>query len=319
MTDTATIEELALAADFPDVAAEQWRDLVQKVLKGADIDRRLVRTTADGIKVQPLYVAADAPADSGMPGSAPYVRGASAAGSVAGGWDIRQLETVQDPALANAAILEALEGGATSIQLRLQARPDAKMLDRVLADVLLDLAPVGLDAKAEFLAAAKALLQVAARRGVDAASFHADLNADPLGAMVGGAILDPASGLADAAGLAREVAAGWPGVVALLADGRPYHAGGASEGAGAGVRGRHRDRLSAGPGRRRPAGRRRRGPDRVRARDRRRFLPVAREVPRTPPALGAGAGGRRRQRRDAARCGFTPRRPSACSPGSIRT
>ena len=230
MTDTATIEKLALAADFPDVAAEQWRDLVQKVLKGADIDRRLVRTTADGIKVQPLYVAADAPADSGMPGSAPYVRGASAAGSVAGGWDIRQLETVQDPALANAAILEALEGGATSIQLRLQARPDAKMLDHVLADVLLDLAPVGLDAKAEFLAAAKALLQVAAHRGVDAASFHADLNADPLGAMVGGAIIDPASGLVDAAGLAHEVAAGWPRVVALLADGRPYHAGGASEG-----------------------------------------------------------------------------------------
>ena len=165
-----------------------------------------------------------------MPGSAPYVRGASAAGSVAGGWDIRQRETVQDPALANAAILEALEGGATSIQLRLQARPDAKMLDRVLADVLLDLAPVGLDAKAEFLAAAKALLQVATRRGVDAASFHADLNADPLGAMVGGEVLDPAIGLADAAGLAGEVAAEWPGVVALLADGRPYHAGGASEG-----------------------------------------------------------------------------------------
>ena len=123
MTDTATIEELALAADFPDVAAAQWRDLVEKVLKGADFERRLVRTTADGIKVQPLYVAADAPAVPGLPGSAPYVRGASAAGSVAGGWDIRQLETVQDPAVANAAILEALEGGATSIQLRLQARP----------------------------------------------------------------------------------------------------------------------------------------------------------------------------------------------------
>ena len=230
MTDAATIEELALAADLPAVAAEQWRGLVQKVLKGADIERRLARTTADGIKVQPLYVAADAPVDPGMPGNTPYVRGASAAGSVAGGWDIRQLETVQDPALANAAILEALEGGATSIQLRLRTTPDANMLDRVLADVLLDLAPVGLDAKADFLAAAKALLQVAARRGIDAASFHADLNADPLGAMAGSAVLDPASGLADAAGLAGEVAAEWPGVVALLADGRPYHAGGASEG-----------------------------------------------------------------------------------------
>ena len=103
------------------------------------------------------------------------------------------------------------------------------MLDRALADVLLDLAPVGLDAKADCLPAAEALLQLAERRGVDAAALRADLNADPLGAMVGGGALDPRAALAGAVGLAHEVAAAWPGTVALLADGRPYHAGGASE------------------------------------------------------------------------------------------
>ena len=230
MTDTAPIEELTLAADFPALAAAQWQGLVQKVLKGGDFERGLVRTTADGITVRPLYKAEDSAVDTGMPGCAPYVRGASAAGSVAGGWDIRQLETVQDPALANAAILEGLEGGAASVQLRIQATPDAGLLDRVLADVLLDLAPIGLDAKADFLAVAGSLLELAAERGVAAASLHADLNADPLGVMATGAALDPASGLADAVGLARAVAVEWPGVVALVADGRPYHGGGASEG-----------------------------------------------------------------------------------------
>ena len=108
------------------VDAAQWRDLVQKVLKGADFERRLVRTTADGIKVQPLYMAADAPADSGMPGSAPYfavrrLPGRSPAAGISA--SSRPSRTPRSPM---PQILEDLEGGATSIQLRLQARPDAE-------------------------------------------------------------------------------------------------------------------------------------------------------------------------------------------------
>ena len=230
MTDAVSIEKLTLAADFPTYGAAEWQELVAKVLKGADFERRLVRVTADGIKVRPLYVATDGAASSGMPGAAPYVRGAAAVGSAAGAWDVRQQETAGDPVLTNAAILDGLEGGATSIQLRFTQAPTQGLLDRLLAGVLLDLAPVGLDAGPHFLPAARALMDLAASRGLTVGSLRADLNADPLGAAVAGSGSDPAAGLDEALGLATEVATGWPGVVTLLADGRPYHGGGASEG-----------------------------------------------------------------------------------------
>jgi methylmalonyl-CoA mutase len=229
MTDTAPIEGLTLGSDFPPGDAAQWHALVRKVLKGADFERRLVRTTVDGIEIRPLYTATDMPSETGAPGSVPHVRGVGAPTQGDDGWDIRQLEVVQDPAVANAAILDGLENGATSIQLRFQAPPDAELLDQALAEAMLDLAPVALDARADFLPAATALLQVAARRGVDRDSLHAELNADPLGAALAGAALDPAGGLADAVRLARLIATEWPAAVGLLADGRPYHAGGASE------------------------------------------------------------------------------------------
>ena len=165
----------------------------RKVLKVADFERRLVRTTADGIKLQPLYMAADAPATPGLPGSTPYVRGARAAGSNAGGWDIRQLETIQDPALANAAILDGLEGGATSIQLRLRASARSgscwSVRLRTCSSIWLPLVSTPRPTASPRPGAAAACGRATWRR---CGSLRADLNADPLGAMVGGAALDPA-------------------------------------------------------------------------------------------------------------------------------
>ncbi len=148
---------------------------------------------------------------------------------MAAGWDVRQRHRVADPAATNAAILDDLEGGVTSLQLALDRPEAAADLDRVLADVLLDLAPIGLDAGAAGLDAARALFALAERRNIAADALRADLNIDPLGAAVSGAALDPESAVAEVVGFARQAAAVWPKTVALLADGRPYHSGGASE------------------------------------------------------------------------------------------
>ncbi|MEK0082726.1 methylmalonyl-CoA mutase family protein [Benzoatithermus flavus] len=234
-----------MTADFPAADRAQWRALVDKVLKGADFERRLVRTTYDGIPVRPLYdIDETAPlrAAAGLPGSAPFLRGATAAGTVAGGWDVRQRHAHPDPAIANAEILEDLERGVTSIQLRFDralaaggTTPDGIVaydlaaLERTLEGVYLDLAPVGLDAGARFAEAAELLLALVERRGLDPAAVRADLDADPLGALAQGEALDPAAAHDRALVLARTVAARWPQVGAFLADGRPYHAGGATE------------------------------------------------------------------------------------------
>ena len=80
---------MVLAGEFPRSTGADWRAGVDRVLAGRDaglspeelgerFERRLVTRTYDGIAVQPLYTATDAPAGTsidGLPGSWPYVRG----------------------------------------------------------------------------------------------------------------------------------------------------------------------------------------------------------------------------------------------------
>ncbi|MFO1072837.1 MAG: methylmalonyl-CoA mutase family protein [Geminicoccaceae bacterium] len=214
------------------------------MLKGADFERRLVKATADGIAVQPLYGPWDGTAGeaSGLPGAAPFTRGSAAAGAAVGGWDVRQLHAHPDPATANAQILEDLERGVTSITLRVDralaqggTQPDGLLaydvqaFEQALDGVLLDLAPVALDAGARGVAAARLLLALVERRGHAAGEVKLELNLDPTGAAAAGEPVDPAGGLAEAAALAAELAGTGARGTAFLADGRPYHAGGATE------------------------------------------------------------------------------------------
>ena len=95
--------DVPLAAEFEPPTREAWLTLVEKVLKGADFDKRLVSRTADGLALQPL-VHPQRRAHGGAP--------AGRTGWFPGGWDVRQRHTETDPKAANAAILEDLEGGA---------------------------------------------------------------------------------------------------------------------------------------------------------------------------------------------------------------
>jgi methylmalonyl-CoA mutase len=137
---------------------------------------KLSRTTLDGIAVLPLGTAAvlDEVETSGRP-------------TRSGDWDIRVHLNGPDAKLANEAALVDLNGGATSLWLELGAGLTPEDLDATLADVLLDLAPVVLDAPADPLAAAEALVAVLDDRGVTPAD-GTNLGADPIGARVRGMV-----------------------------------------------------------------------------------------------------------------------------------
>ena len=130
--------------------------------------------------------------------------------------------------LVNAQILEDLSQGVTSIQLCLEPASLAS-LARILNEVDLELAPIGLEAGADCATAGEEFLKLAAGRIDTPENLRADLNADPLGAAITGASLDLDTAIQAAIGLTAKAGADWPEVVSLVADGRPYHAGGASE------------------------------------------------------------------------------------------
>lgn len=115
-------KEFQLGSDFPRIDYPTWQKQVEVELKGAPFARRMISSTYEGISLQPIYteeIYATARDPMGLPGYPPFLRGAQPLGNVAAGWDIRQEHAHPDPAIANAQIIEDLNGGVTSIDLRL--------------------------------------------------------------------------------------------------------------------------------------------------------------------------------------------------------
>jgi methylmalonyl-CoA mutase len=229
--------DAALAGAFAPATREQWLALVEKALEGASFEERLLARTADGLKVQPLYTRSDAVhgTDTGLPGAPPFTRGTHSI-SPERGWDIRQLHAEPDPAKANAAILEDISGGATSITLQVAAPGQfgvpytGKEMASALRSVDLGSVPVVLNAGEYTVDAAGSLMALWQARGIAEDKCVGAFSADPLGTLARtGALYHPIGrSLEIAARLAADSMA-MPKVTALAADGHIYHAAGASE------------------------------------------------------------------------------------------
>lgn len=212
--DTAPVP---LAAGFPPPDRAAWLALVDKTLKGQPIES-LTRRTLEGLEIRPLY---EGVARSGPARSTP-------------GWDLRALVRTGDPAAANADALGDLAQGAASLLLRIDptgaagiAAGSAGDLARVLDGVLLDVAPVALDAG--FLGPKAADWLGAAAKGAPAAQLA--LHLDPLSAFAeSGASPGPIEAhLISAATVAARLADPYPKASLFLASGRVAHEAGAGE------------------------------------------------------------------------------------------
>ncbi|MGW0023817.1 methylmalonyl-CoA mutase small subunit [Rhodococcus sp. NPDC003383] len=232
---------MSLAAEAEDAARAyaQWQNAVAGVLAksrrvepaelGPEPQRLLETTTYDDITVNPLYGVRDERPEAPLPGEFPYVRGASATRDVNAGWLVSAQFGGSDAAAANERILAALENGVSALWLQVGAAGlPVDALPAVLDKVLLDLAPVTLDAGADTAAAAEALYAL-----LDARTDVADRGAVRIG--LGAAPLTSAfSGradvtVADAIALATAAADRAETLRALTVDGTAFHNAGASD------------------------------------------------------------------------------------------
>ena len=249
------IEKELTLADFPPVSQQQWRTDLEPELKGVPFEKKLVTRTLDGIDIQPLYTAEDWPANgdpSGFPGFLPLARGTGFLGRT-DGWDICQEHLHPDPADANKAVLEDLNHGVTSIELRLDAAARAGFdadanaaaelcgqggvmaysggdLDQVFRGVHLDIAPASLSAGSAFLPAAALMAALFRQRKLDPAKVQCAFNADPIGALMSdGELLVPLdTALNQMSDLAAWTASNYPKATAVKVDTSPYHHAGAT-------------------------------------------------------------------------------------------
>jgi methylmalonyl-CoA mutase len=230
--------------------------LAKADLHGAAFEQKLITHTYEGIDIQPVYTRRDLPGEgdpNGFPGLPLFVRGARPLEAVQTGWDLRQEHAHPDLAATNQAILEDVQGGVTSLLLRLDiaARsgldpddPEAAELagrdglmayhtddfDAALAGVHLDRIGVTLEAGAAFLPAASALVALWRRRGIPPDQARGALNADPLAVLArdGQLPMSPEAALSQLADLAAWTAKNYPHVTAVRVGTAPYHHAGAT-------------------------------------------------------------------------------------------
>ncbi len=103
-----------LFAEFPPVSTEEWEAVINKDLKGADYEKKLVWRTQEGFNVRPYYRAEDLKGVKHLqsaPGEFPYVRGVKKGND----WLVRQTIRVENPQEANAKALDVLMRGAESL------------------------------------------------------------------------------------------------------------------------------------------------------------------------------------------------------------
>ncbi|MBR0824166.1 methylmalonyl-CoA mutase small subunit [Bradyrhizobium manausense] len=175
---TAVTDDLPLAADFPKADNEDWRKLVDGVLKGAPFEK-LVGKTYDGLKIDPLYPRArDVAPVAGRAAAAP--------------WQIVQRIDHPDAALANAQALTDLENGASGLSLVFAGgngshgfglEPTADAVAKVLKDIHLD-AGIGIELQVgpQSRMAAIHVAEYVKSNGLDPAACNIRFGLDPLAA-----------------------------------------------------------------------------------------------------------------------------------------
>lgn len=217
MTDT-----LIAPGAFPPATVADWRALVEKTLKDAPFDS-LNRQTLEGLPIAPLYEAAhDAAAFAPRPHDAERP------------WDVRAPIAHPDAGRARADLLADLEGGAASGVIVIDpsgrngvAVGSGSDLAAALDGVLLELAPVALDAGFLGPKAADWLSSVAKGSPTALLLFHMD----PLSAFAAaGESPGPIeSHLVSAATVGARLAESYPKAGLFLASGRVIHEAGGGE------------------------------------------------------------------------------------------
>lgn len=252
MTETS----FQISEDFPPVDYQTWRESVEADLRGVPFERKLVSHTYEGIDIQPVYTLADQLAGydpTGFPGADPMVRGTKPLGHVLSGVDIRQEHTHPDLKVSNELILGDLQGGVTSLQLRLDRATrvghgltdsaamsmvgdDGLMVynvtdfETLLNGVQLDLVDLAIDGGAAFIPAAAAMVGLWQHNDIAPEKARGAFNADPLKTLAseGQLPVSAEASLSQMAALAKWTHTAMPKVTSVAVDTSPYHDSGAT-------------------------------------------------------------------------------------------
>ncbi|MER2556065.1 MAG: methylmalonyl-CoA mutase family protein [Candidatus Competibacter denitrificans] len=241
--------------EFPPTPYEEWRKAIDKILKGAPFEKRLITKTYEDIDLQPMYRQEDIaglPHLDGLPGFTPYLRGATPMGYATTSWDVAQEMPYSTPAAFNAALKADLERGQNAVNIVLdrptlagvdadQAEADdvgkgglsissVADLAAALEGVDLEKTPVYIQASTSALTFTALLAGLVKQQGKSLDKVRGAIGMDPLGQLArDGRLPRDLDGIYEVmAQLATWAKNNAPQLRTITVQGHPYHNGGAS-------------------------------------------------------------------------------------------
>ena len=172
------MEDNKLFSEFPPVSTEKWEEAINKDLKGADYDKKLVWHTIEGFNVKPYYRAEDLEGLEYLdtnPGQQPYTRGKQTGGNV---WEVRQDIHVADPVEANRIALDAVERGATSLGLCAKQIATVDDMAALLKGIYINAVSINFMCSHDYLSVLRLYVDYAKREGYNAAELRGSCDFD---------------------------------------------------------------------------------------------------------------------------------------------
>lgn len=246
--------KLDITQIFPQVGEAEWRALVERDLRGAPFEKKLVTHTYEGVQIQPLYTAAHTVEHLSPHAGVPdFSRGTHLLGLTQCGWDLRQERSEPTPEKVNEALLDDLQHGVNSVLLRfdLAARngmdgddprsarligedgaaiySSADLMD-AFDQVHLSMIGIALEGGAAFMPASALIVNLLRENKADLKSARLAFNADPLAVLARDGRLPQALDVAwsQMADLAKWTSQNCPNSTSVRVGSAPYHHAGAS-------------------------------------------------------------------------------------------
>lgn len=177
-------KKINLFSEFPPVSREQWEEVIERDLKGADRERKIVWRTPEGLKFEPYYRREDLAKIShepSLPGEFPFVRGNKTTNN---DWEIRQEIETADAATANKEAVNALKRGAEAIVFDVRDINNAEQMEVLLKDIDPIAAPIHLSNATNYKATMDLFLEALSNKGIDSKKVCGSLDFDPVGFFV---------------------------------------------------------------------------------------------------------------------------------------
>ena len=173
------MKDKTLLSEFSPVSTQEWEAVIEKDLKGADYEKKLVWNTIEGFKVKPYYRAEDLEDIAYLntnPNEYPFTRGQKSDGNT---WDIRQDIEEKDICEINKLALQAIERGVNSLGLNAVKAANAEDMKALLKGIDLEKIKINFTSSKSYIQTARYFIEEVNSQGIDktkvAGSFKFDM------------------------------------------------------------------------------------------------------------------------------------------------